>query len=163
MSIEEQIEEGYKSKDVVKIKAARGTAKFLVTNMARWARQKVLYDLFVDEEAYRKLGVEHNQFQDLHERYLNYREKKSDPEDEKVALEIEESYAQDVEKEFSKSVRSYIKYSKAPTASINVNDDIKAEDSARYSITADAVEEVKNKTKALSGSISKETSSSIKT
>ena len=94
MSIEEQIEEGLKSNDVVKIKAARGTAKFLVTNMASWARQKVLYDLFVDEEAYRKLGVEYNQFQDLHERYPKYREKKSDPEDEKLALENEESYAQ---------------------------------------------------------------------
>ena len=131
MAVEDTIEEGLKSNDVVKIKAARGTAKLLVTSMASWLRQRVLYDLFVDEEAYRKLGVEYNQFQDLHERYLKYREKESDPEEEKLALENEESFAQDVKNEFSKSMRSYIKYSKAPTASINVNDDIKAENSAR--------------------------------
>ena len=53
------------------------------------------------EEAYDELDIAHDQFQDLHERYLCYREKETNPEDEEKTLEKEESYAQDVGKEFS--------------------------------------------------------------
>ena len=111
MSLE--IEEGIKSTDVAKIKTGRGLAKIRVYNRARSAQQSVSelvgdygnflleeYEDDIVKEHYRKLGVAYNQFQGLHERYLKYREKKSDPEDEKLALENEESYAQDVAKEF---------------------------------------------------------------
>ena len=109
MSLE--IEEGIKSTDVAKIKTGRGLAKIHVYNRARSAQQSVSelvgddgnflleeYEDDIVKEHYRKLGVAYNQFQGLHERYLKYREKKSDPEDEKLALENEESYAQDVKK-----------------------------------------------------------------
>ena len=52
-------------------------------------------------------------------------------------------------------------YAAKAKAAEKANDDVKAEASARYSITADAVEEVKNKPKALDESISKTFEDSI--
>ena len=122
------IDEGLASSDAAKIRAARGIAKGLVTKNINNVKIKLVVDdekYLLNEidddmvkEAYRKLDIAHNQFQDLHERYLFYRENETNPEDEEKTLEKEESYAQDVSKEFSKAERSYVKYKKALAASI---------------------------------------------
>ena len=77
------IEEGLASTDADKIKAARRIAKGLVTKNINYVKIKLVVDdgkyLFgeIDDnmvgEAYRKLDIAHNQFQDLHVRYLCYR------------------------------------------------------------------------------------------
>ena len=126
------IDEGLASADAGKIKAARRIAKGLVTKNINIVKNKLavedgkyLFDEIDDNmvgEAYRKLDIAHDQFQDLHERYLCYREKETNPEDEEKTLEKEESYAQDVGKEFSNAERSYVKYKKALAASIEEHD-----------------------------------------
>ena len=115
------------------------------------------------KEAYHKLNIAHDQFDDLHERHLyhalslfdeEYRENKTDLayyEFENETLENVESYAHEVSKEFFKSQRAYIKYTKALASSIDDKKkavEVKAEDSARKTKIvplADAMERKRTK------------------
>ena len=77
------IEDGLKSKDVVKIKAARGTAKGQVTSYVTKLRNVLVvkdnkYPLDeinknMVQELYQKLSKSYDNFQNLHYRYLFYR------------------------------------------------------------------------------------------
>ena len=115
------IEEGLKSTDVVKIKEARGRAKGLVTKYSKKLQADLLIEdneFLLDEiksdevqELFQKLDKSQNDFEDLHERYLEYLQDKS-------GLESEENYAAEVERNFSATKRSYMKYKKALAVSI---------------------------------------------
>ena len=122
------IKEGLESTDVAKIKAARGTAKGQVTKYCKNLQEDLVkdYDKFLldeiesDEvqELYQKLGKSYSDFEDLHERYLDYRKVETDPTADKAALEKEESYAAEVKANYSEVRSSYLKYKKALAASI---------------------------------------------
>ena len=110
------IEEGLKSTDVVKIKEARGRAKGLVTKYLKKLQADLLIEdneFLLDEiksdevqELFQKLDKSQNDFEDLHERYLEHLQDKS-------GLESEENYAAEVERNYSATKRSYMKYKKA--------------------------------------------------
>ena len=77
------IEEGLKSTDVAKIKAARGTAKGQVTTNTTELRNALVVkdgkylvneiDENLVQELHQKLDKSHDNFLDLHYRYLFYR------------------------------------------------------------------------------------------
>ena len=94
------IEEGLKSTDVAKIKAARGIAKGQVTKNVNYLRDQLVIEegKFVFEEIddnkiqeyYLKLEKAVVTFEDLHERYkFYYTEKETDPEKKKTFHEEE--------------------------------------------------------------------------
>ena len=117
------IKEGLESTDVVKIKAARGTAKGQVTKHCKTLQtdlvkdnDKFLFDEIESDEVqelYQKLNKSLGEFEDLHARYLDYRIGETDATAEKAALDVEESYAAEVLNNYSAVKRSYVKYRKA--------------------------------------------------
>ena len=129
------IKEGLESTDVAKIKAARGTAKGQVTKCCKNLQTDLVKDddkFLLDEieydevqELYQKLTKSHSDFEDLHARYLDYREVETDPTADKAALEKEENYAAEVKTNYSEVRSSYLKYKKAHAASIEEEKKIK--------------------------------------
>ena len=117
------IKEGLESTDVVKIKAARGTAKGQVTKHCKTLQtdlvkdnDKFLFDEIESDEVqelYQKLTKSLGDFEDLHARYLDYRTVETDATADKAALDVEESYAAEVLNNYSAVKRSYVKYRKA--------------------------------------------------
>ena len=117
------IEEGLASTDVAKVRAARGAAKGQVTKNIRNLRDELVVEdskfLFdeIDEkmvqEVYQKLDTAYNQFQDLHEKFLELRVKEAEANAEKEALLKEDSYLENIAKDFAPIERSYVKYKKA--------------------------------------------------
>ena len=106
---------------MVKIKEARGRAKGLVTKYLKKLQADLLIEdneFLLDEiksdevqELFQKLDKSQNDFEDLHERYLEHLQDKS-------GLESEENYAAEVERNFSATKRSYMKYKKTLAVSI---------------------------------------------
>ena len=123
------IAEGLASTDVAKIRAARGAAKGQVSKNIRSLRDKLVVDnskfLFdeIDEsmvqEVYKKLDTAYNQFQDLHEKLLELRVNEADANTEKEALLKENTYFDNIAKDFTEIERSYVKYKKALAVSID--------------------------------------------
>ena len=95
------IKEGLESTDVAKIKAARGTAKGQVTKYCKNLQEDLVKDddkFLLDEieydkvqELYQKLTKSHSDFEDLHARYLDYRNVETDPTADNAALDKEEN------------------------------------------------------------------------
>ena len=121
------IEEGLESTDVVKINAAREEAKDQVSKYIQSLQSnlvvkdgKYLFDEINEnlvQELHQKLDKSHDNFLDLHYRYLFYRYGEEDPYyfDEK-----EQPYSDDVRDQFSETVGLYVKYKKALAVSIEV-------------------------------------------
>ena len=117
------IEEGLVSTDVDKIKSARRTAKGQVTTKTKSLKSKLKvkdgkfeFDKIEEEmvqELYQKLNKTHDDFQNLHDRFLQYRESKENADEEKTVLENEEIYSDNVRDQFSEIEGSYVKYKKA--------------------------------------------------
>ena len=105
------IKEGLESTDVVKIKAARGTAKGQVTKYCKNLQEDLVKDddkFLLDEiesdevqELYQKLGKSYSDFEDLHARYLDYRTVETDATADKAVLGVEENYAAEVSNNYS--------------------------------------------------------------
>ena len=166
------IDEGLASTDVAKVRAARGAAKGQVTKNIRNLRDELVVEdskfLFdeIDEkmvqEVYQKLDTAYNQFQDLHEKLLELRVKEADANAEKEALLKENTYFDNIAKDFTEIEMSYVKYKKALAVSIDEKnesikikkkaEDKKAEDSAKemkIALLADVIETSKKKLDAI--------------
>ena len=109
------IEEGLKSKDVVKIKAARGTAKGQVTsNITKLRKVLVVKDnkFLLNEidknkaqELYQKLNKSYDNFKNLHYKYLVHRygeENYEEADDGSFCVDEKENhYSDDIENKVS--------------------------------------------------------------
>ena len=145
------IEEGLVSTDVDKIKAARKTAKGQVTRKVSNLETDLLIDdgkFLLDEideenvqELYQKLGKSFAKFEELHERFLQYKESEADADAEKATLEEEGNYYKDVKTNFDKAKRSYVKYKKALAVKVE-EDKKKVEDCTRAEKIAALVNEI---------------------
>ena len=111
------------STDVDKIKSARSIAKGQVTRKVSNLESELLIDndkFLLDEinddnvqELYQKLKNLFAKFEDLHDRFLHYKESEADAGADEAALEERENYYKDVKTNFDKASGLYDKYKKA--------------------------------------------------
>ena len=111
------VEEGLSSEDSEVIRKAWGTAKGKVTNKINYLQNLLLKDdgkfLFgqIDrkdvQDQYSKLEEYHDTFQNLHERYCQFREANKDEAEEKKLLLKEDSYAEQVMQSFCSGKAEY--------------------------------------------------------
>ena len=151
------IEKGLVSTDVDKIRNARSTAKGQVTKKIQKFQEELLINddkFLLDEiddneiqELYQKLNQSLVKFEDLHERFLQYRDSEADADAEEIALNTAETYLKEVTSNFSAAKRLYNKYKKALAVLVE-EDKKKVEDSTRaekIAVLAKEIEAAKKK------------------